>query len=187
MHIIVGLGNPGEKYSRTRHNAGFLFVEKMSEYLGWDTYYDVDEWTSEEGSPFLERHARADGSVKVLFIKPMTFMNLSGSAVRQVLQRENVVPSSGLILAHDDLDVEMGKFKLQRGVSPKNHRGVRSVEQALVKSDFFRVRIGVDNRGGDRSVDPESYVLLPLSDDEYTLLDQAIDDAIKHLRSVVQL
>lgn len=186
MHVIVGLGNPGKKYEHTRHNAGFLFVDKMSEYLGWDTYYAVDGWSSVKERPYLERHARAGGELKVLFVKPMTFMNLSGIAVRQVLQFENILASNTLILAHDDLDIELGKFKIQLGMSPKNHRGVRSVEQSLSKTDFLRVRIGIDNRGGDRSVEPESFVLLKMSDDEYAVLDNTIDEAVKHLRSLVQ-
>ena len=186
MYIIVGLGNPGKKYEKTRHNAGYHFVEKLSEFLGWDQYYDVGQWGSEEGSPYLVRRARAGGEVKVVFVKPITFMNQSGTAVRQVLARENVLPSQSLILAHDDLDIALGEFKVQRGVSPKDHRGVRSVEQSIVKTDFYRVRIGVDNRGGDRSVPPDEYVLKPLTEEEYLTLDETVDDAVKHLRSVVQ-
>lgn len=187
MHIIVGLGNPGKKYEKTRHNAGFMFVEKMSEYLGWDTYYDVGNWSSGEDDPFLEREARAEGAIMIVFVKPMTFMNQSGTAVRQVLERRQVRSTQGLILVHDDLDIELGKYKVQIAVAPKDHRGVRSVEQAISKTDFLRVRIGVDSRNGDRTVAPDEYVLQVLTEEEYAHLQETMEDAVKHLRSVAQL
>lgn len=186
MKIIAGLGNPGKKYESSRHNAGFKFVDKMSEYLGWDTFYEVGDWHSDKDSPFVERCARSGGKLRVLFIKPMTFMNLSGSGVRRAIETYKIMPSDDLILVHDDLDIELGKFKIQRAVSPKNHNGVRSVEMAIEKTDFLRVRLGVDSRGGNRSVPPEEYVLQKMTEDELHLLDETIDEAVKQLRSLVQ-
>ncbi len=186
MLIVIGLGNPGKKYALSRHNAGFMFVDKLSEFLGWDAFYDVDSWGSDNSPTYVVRRARSGGDVKVTFMKPLTFMNLSGSAVKNIVEREGIAVSSSLILVHDDLDIELGKYKIQRSVAPKNHRGVRSVEQSIAKTDFLRVRLGVDSRKGDRSIPPDEYVIQPMAQEELLLLNETIDEAVRDLRSLVQ-
>ena len=186
MHVIIGLGNPGEKYEKTRHNAGFIFTDRMSEFLGWDSYYDVSDW-EEVGNSYVERYARASGTEKERFVKPLTFMNTSGLAVRDILKRQKVKISSEFVLAHDDLDIPLGKYKIQTGVSPKDHNGVRSVEQTLSRRDFARVRIGVDSRSGDRSIPGDEYVLQKMNNEELELMDEAIMDSVKQLRQSLAL
>lgn len=187
MFVFVGLGNPGKKYEDTRHNAGYMFVDAISEFLGFDRYYDVDEWGRKEGRRYMVREGTADGDIKVLFCKPLVFMNESGIALREIVQDYNVRVEPELVLAHDDLDIELGKFKLQAGVSPKDHKGVQSVELLLAKKDFMRIRLGVDNRGGDRSVPGDEYVLQRMEKDERETLNEGIAKAVKHVRTSLEL
>lgn len=187
MKVIVGLGNPGSTYVNTRHNAGYIFVEKMAEFLGWDTYYDVDEWKHAKSKRYEFCTAKVEGEPRVLFLKPMVFMNTSGLAVKDIVDEYKVRVESDLILAHDDLDIPLGKYKIQSGASPKEHKGVKHVEHMVAKIDFLRIRIGVDSRDGDRSVPGEEYVLEKFSKQELVILDEAITACIKNLRSTLEL
>lgn len=186
MYLVVGLGNPGTKYEDTRHNAGFFFVDRMSEFLGWDSYYDVTDW-EEVGKMYEIRYARAAGVEKVMFVKPLTFMNASGTAVRSIVRERKIKLADEFVLAHDDLDVPLGKYKIQTGVSPKEHNGVLSVERALSRRNFTRVRIGVDARGDDRSVPGEEYVLEKMTKEDLEKMDEAVADAVKQLRQSMEL
>ncbi|MFA9288750.1 MAG: aminoacyl-tRNA hydrolase [Weeksellaceae bacterium] len=159
-YVFVGLGNPGDKYQQTRHNVGFLFVDYFASALinsSKDAPYH---------SPFFKHDSYVNAEIlkhktltnEYIFVKPQTFMNLSGEAVKNVLKHNNLDPSS-LTVIHDDLDVVFGKFKIQPSAGPKVHNGLSSIEQHLKTAEFTRVRIGVDNRDGDRSLSGEQYVL----------------------------
>lgn len=182
MKIIFGLGNPGTKYQNTRHNAGVIFVDKLREVLGWDTLYQSKNWEYREEFEAETCDVVSGGSLRFLLVKPMTFMNLTGRSARRIVKKYALDVSADFVLVHDDLDIEVGKFKIQVGVSPKSHKGVRSVESALLKKEFLRVRIGVDSRQGDRSVTSDEYVLQKFEQSELELLDEAIVSAIKLLR-----
>ncbi|MEA3357356.1 MAG: aminoacyl-tRNA hydrolase [Patescibacteria group bacterium] len=184
MTVLFGLGNPGKKYEKTRHNAGFMFMDKIREYLGWDQFYNVGDWEVEENLRAQICKARGGRDREILLAKPMLFMNTSGQAAKRIVTRLEIKVSKGLVIAHDDLDIELGKFKIQKGVSPKDHKGVKGVEMALETRDFLRVRLGVDNRGGDRQQPGDEYVLAPMTNDEILLLDEGMADAVKQLRSV---
>jgi peptidyl-tRNA hydrolase, PTH1 family len=187
MKVVVGLGNPGTKYEKTRHNAGYIFVEKMADYIGWDSYYDVDEWKHDKGKRYEVCRAMVEGQPRILFFKPVVFMNTSGLAVKDIVDEYDVKVESDLLLAHDDLDIPLGKYKIQSGASPKEHKGVKHVEHMIAKIDFLRIRIGVDSREGDRSVPGEQYVLEKFSEEELVVLDEAIAKCIKNLRSILEL
>jgi len=158
MKLVVGLGNPGVKYALTRHNVGFLFID----YL-------------------VENHL-IDKQIKTL--KPDTFMNRSGLAVVKELQFYKLKPAD-LIVIHDDLDLRLGEYKIQLGKGPKLHNGVESVEQSLGSKEFWRIRIGVDNRDPEKRVSGEHYVLQPFTLAELTLLKQTVFPKIKILFSAV--
>ena len=115
MKLIVGLGNPGQKYKNNRHNVGFMVVDELA------------------------RHA--PGKPWILF-KPQKFMNRSGVAVKNLRVRN----LQDLFVVHDDLDIELGKFKISFGKGPKVHNGLRSIYEQLGTKDFWHVRIGIDNR-----------------------------------------
>jgi PTH1 family peptidyl-tRNA hydrolase len=184
MKVIFGLGNPGDKYEGTRHNAGFMFVDKLHDFFGWDTALNVSDWENNKKVQAEISKIRFSSEIRVLLVKPLTFMNKTGIAARKIVSwfnLENI--SNQFILAHDDLDIEMGEFKIQRGVSPKSHNGVRSVESMLEKKDFWRVRLGVDTREGDRTIPPEDYVLQKIEPENNDVFNEELMDAVKTLRS----
>ena len=117
MRIVVGLGNPGKEYENTRHNVGFMVVDKLKPEI--------------EGK-------------KILLVKPQKFMNRSGEEVIKVVNFHKV-DLANLYVVHDDLDIKLGEYKIQFGKGPKVHNGITSIEQALGTKDFWRVRIGIDN------------------------------------------
>ncbi len=154
MKVIVGLGNVGEKYVRTRHNVGFMAVDVLSAKLG-------------EKNNFI-------------FLKPATMMNSSGLAVRKLIENYKL-KTENLYVIHDDLDLILGEYKIQWARGPKVHKGVNSIEDALGTLDFWRVRIGVDNRDPEDRVSGEKYVLEDFSPDERKEVNLVFDEICKKL------
>ena len=164
MRLIVGLGNPGKEYEQARHNAGFMAVTYLAASLGGFT-----EWHLENKFKSLLCVGKFKGEL-VMFILPQTFMNSSGEAVALVVNFYKISAGAVLVI-HDDLDLPLGSFKLQRGVGPKSHNGILSVEASLGTKDFWRLRIGVDGRFGNASmVAGEEYVLGRFTADELAIL-----------------
>jgi len=137
--VIVGLGNPGEEYENTRHNTGFMYIDFLLE-----KDLKGDGFQAKKLKHSVVYSIRED----LLLVKPQTFMNKSGIAVREVVKWLDVDIEKELILVHDDLDIPFGKYKFQFAKSPKDHKGVKSVEDHLGTTRFYRLRIGVDNRQG---------------------------------------
>lgn len=168
MQVLVGLGNPGTKYRNTRHNLGFLVVDRLALKLQLD-------WKEDKGSQSLIAK-----NSQFTLVKPQTYMNSSGTAVKEVIKKISYASLSAkniptLFLIYDDLDLEVGHYKLVYGSSPKMHNGVNSVKEMLGTDQFWHLRIGVDNRKGDRSVPPEDYVLSGFTDDETQLLFSMVE------------
>ena len=152
MQLIVGLGNPGTEYDRTRHNVGFLVVDVLAKQLGMPPFaYKKD------------LHAEVAKSAEYLIIKPTTYMNDSGRAVRAVLDFYKDAVSSpledNLLVVHDDLDIAFGEYKLQKGKRPKVHNGITSVQAHIQTESIWYLRVGIDGREGDRSIPGRAYVL----------------------------
>ncbi|MCC6347222.1 MAG: aminoacyl-tRNA hydrolase [Nitrospirales bacterium] len=175
MHIIVGLGNPGSKYAKTRHNAGFMVTDHLAEA------YRI---------PFEERDLYligrgAIGGRKIVLLKPLTFMNRSGLAVRKAFGKLNFFaedPGDLLIVLHDDLDLAAGTVKLRKNGSSGGHRGIESLIQELGTRDFARVKVGIGREAG-RPVD--EYVLGTFSPSEKNLLKDAIINAAEAVCVIV--
>lgn len=153
MKIIIGLGNPGKEYEMTRHNAGHMVC----------------------GELLLKRLPK---DIKVF--KTNTFMNESGNFVKKTL-KANRANSADLYIVHDDLDIRMGEFKIQFGRGPKDHNGLRSVDQEIGTDEYWHVRIGVDNRPLDNRPLGEEYVLQNFSDEESKLMKNVIDQVVRKL------
>ena len=137
LYLIVGLGNPGPEYAQTRHNAGFLLVERLAEQ--WRT-----SWMLER--KFQSRIAKAERDERrVLLVQPLTFMNLSGEAVGAVCSYYRV-PAPQVLVAVDDADLPLGEIRLRPGGSSGGHHGLESVEQHLATRDYPRLRIGIGRR-----------------------------------------
>lgn len=176
--LIVGLGNPGEEYERTRHNAGFMFLDKVMELYKF-------EITKQQGlsSNFNGKitELSVDGQ-KVILLKPQTFMNKSGDSVRSVADYYDIDPED-IILVHDDLDLKIGEYKIQLGKGPKVHNGVTSIENRLGTTQFLRVRIGIENRTPElrKYLKGEDYVLQKIKKDEIELFDETLVTAVEDL------
>ncbi len=174
MHLIAGLGNPGPEFAGTRHNVGWMCVERLAQQVGaaFDRYQ------------FRAQLARweADGE-KVLLVKPLTFMNRSGEAVGPLVKFYKV-SLARLMVVYDDLDLPPGKIRIRPKGSAGGHHGMESIIQKLGSSDFPRLRVGIGRPTGPGAYDPDvvaRYVLSPFSADEWALIDAALDRAVKAL------
>ena len=174
MWLVAGLGNPDRKYLKTRHNAGFLAADELARLLG-------AQW--EPGPKKVEcMMARAAaGGLEVLILKPLTYMNLSGTAVREVLKKNNISPAN-LIVIHDDIDLDVAKIRIRKNGSAGGHRGVDSIIRETGTRDFIRVKIGV---GRDPSTPADVYVLQKFSKSEAPLIEEAAAQAAQAAIDVI--
>jgi PTH1 family peptidyl-tRNA hydrolase len=168
LHLIVGLGNPGAEYAKTRHNAGFLLVEKLAEQ--WKA-----GWSNER--KFNVRMARGEcGGKKVLLSEPQTFMNLSGEAVGALVKFYQV-PLPNFLVAVDDADLPLGEIRLRPGGGGGGgHHGLDSVAQHLGSREFARLRIGIGRKDGAREI--VGHVLGKFDASETELLEKVLARAV---------
>ncbi len=190
MFCIVGLGNPGEKYRNNRHNVGFQFIDYLIENL------QIPNFKTQK-----MLHVTCYMLHDLILAKPQTFMNRSGLAVKSLTTNYKLL-TTNLIVVHDDLDIPLGKFKIQKGKGPELHNGIESIEQHLKTKDFWRVRVGIDNRkkndekiyhlsngrGKDdlanKWINGETYVLEDFTEDEKKLLfNQIFPEIYKRISS----
>jgi len=163
LRLIVGLGNPGAKYAKTRHNAGFMVVELLAER--WR-----GRWATE--SKFQARIARAGrGESRVILCQPQTFMNASGEAVATLARFYQVLPP-GLLVVMDDADLPLGEIRLRPGGSSGGHHGLESLEQHLGTRQFARLRVGIGRQIGAREI--TGHVLGRLSAAEAEVMDKVL-------------
>ena len=166
MKLIVGLGNPGPKYARNRHNVGFLALDAISAAHGFAI------WRSKFQGQIAEGRL---GAEKVLLLKPETFMNLSGDSVQAALAFHKLAPAD-LIVLHDEIDLPPGRVRIKTGGGAAGHNGLRSIA-GHVGPDFQRVRIGVGHPGDKRLV--SNYVLGDFAKDEAGWLDPLLSALAK--------
>lgn len=169
MKLIVGLGNPGKEYSNTRHNIGFMVIDK---YLG-----DV-KFKEKFNGLFYEINSNGD---KVIFIKPQTYMNNSGECVGKFVKYYNV-KLEDIMVIHDDLDISVGNIKFKINSSSGGQNGIKSIISHLGNNGFFRMKLGIKS---DKKNDVIDFVLGKFSKSELELIDfnkcsNAIDDFIKY-------
>ena len=170
MHLVVGLGNPGADYAKTRHNAGFLLVEKLAEQ--WRA-----NWANEK--KFVARVAKAEHSGKrVLLCEPQTFMNLSGEAVGALVQFYQV-PLTAVLVAVDDADLPLGEIRLRPGGGTGGHHGLESVTQHLGATAYARLRIGIGRKNDVRQI--ANYVLGKFEPAENELVEKILDRAARQV------
>ncbi len=186
MILFVGLGNLGEKYEKTPHNAGFRALDKLRNYLGYTPTYDVGDWEFDKYAESFISLGKTDLSTKFVLAKPTTFMNHSGRSVQELVKKFKINLEKELVIFYDDLDIKLGSYKIARGKAPKGHNGLISVFQHIRTLDFLTVRIGIDNRV-DRNIPGEDYVLKNFTKEELETLDEAIGEAIKKLRFNITL
>ena len=166
MKLIVGLGNPGREYEATRHNLGFMLIDRLFERAGGRRFRD--EASAKVAEVTLARE-------RVLLAKPQTFMNLSGNSVRPLLERYAEGDAANLVVASDEAALPFGMIRVRPRGSAGGQKGLKSIIERLGTQDFARVRLGVkpDHPLGDLS----SYVLSPIPKRDRELLDQMLDRA----------
>ncbi len=164
--LIVGLGNPGAKYSLTRHNVGFGAVDEFAKKSGISVSKDAH--MSVVGT---------DPAEGLILAKPQTFMNRSGFAVAALCSFYKISPED-MVVIHDDLDLPEGTVRIKVGGGTGGHRGLESIVEQTASADFTRIRIGI---GREEGIDPSDYVLSPLDPDTFDLLARAGCDALELL------
>ena len=172
--LVAGLGNPGERYTRTRHNVGALVVENLADRVGV-------RLKKVRFLPLQAGEAHLDG-VPVHLAAPETFMNVSGPPIAS-LARKRGVPVERVVACHDDLDLAFGALRIKRGGSTAGHHGLDSLVEALHSPDFYRVRVGIGRPPGRQ--DPIQFVLEPFARRERDQIDESIEAAADAVVSLV--
>jgi len=173
MKLIVGLGNPGEKYKNTRHNAGFMALDYL---LSFDSFMDAKPSHEFKSDIFSWQNASGE---KILFVKPQTYMNDSGQALKVICNFYKLDLSKELLVIHDDTDLPLGEIRLTDSSSSAGHNGVQSIIDNIGTQDFNRVRIGVETRQSRDDMPTETYVLQNFSDEELKKLREEIFPKVK--------
>ena len=163
--LVVGLGNPGRRYANTRHNAGFLVLDRLAAAEGIAF--------REKGEALLAEWGRG------WLMKPLTYMNLSGRAVAPFVRRKGI-PLERLLVVHDDMDLPLGRIRLKHGGSSGGQKGVASIIEALGEDGFDRLRIGIGRPPA--GVDPVDWVLSPFAPDERAVLERVLEAATEAVR-----
>jgi len=190
MKLIIGIGNPGEKYKNTRHNVGFMVIEAMASQISNFQFSISNQIQNYNFQTKKNLHCRMLQEKNVIFAKSQTFMNQSGKTVSAFVNFYKVKPDD-LYVIHDDLDIRLGEYKIQKGVGPKLHNGIKSIDEVLGRKDYWRVRVGVENRRREFSIfnfqfpkniiPGEKYVLQKFTEQELLAVKNVIDKVIIEL------
>ncbi|HMA53011.1 MAG TPA: aminoacyl-tRNA hydrolase [Acidobacteriota bacterium] len=173
MWLVVGLGNPGDEYAATRHNAGYMLVDRLA--LAWGVEL--------RGRLFKSRTALARrAGEEILLVEPKTFMNRSGTAVRAALEGKEVGPER-LIVVYDDLDIPLGEIRVRKAGRPGTHKGMISIAGEVRSDAFARVRIGIGPLPPGR--DAADFVLEPFRRDERADLERGLEQAAEALEMIL--
>ena len=185
MLLIIGLGNPGDKYKKTRHNAGFIIIEELRKKWNFPEFKSNKKFNAELSKEklslsfpfskgkvrerFLSRLFHQTNKNDIILAKSQTFMNRSGESVRKIMDFYKLTPEN-IIVIHDDLDIEIGKYKISTSSSSAGHKGVQSVIDNIGTQEFKRIRIGVEKSGGRKNrgkISGDNFVLQDFEEDEY--------------------
>ncbi len=173
--IICGLGNPGPRYAMTRHNAGFMTIDKIIEKAGNNPAVNIRLKKQTDTYILWEWEFPNDYETWFL-VKPLTFMNRSGRAISKILSGKNI-DYDKLLIIHDEVDIDLGKLRIKMAGGLAGHNGLRSISNDIGTRDFVRLRFGV-GRPDDGS-DLAQYVLTKFAPDELSLLEETLDKAAR--------
>jgi PTH1 family peptidyl-tRNA hydrolase len=169
VKVVTGLGNPGERHRLTRHNVGFRVVDLLADRWGL-----TGQGRVRDGAAQLEVQL-SDPEARVLLVKPMRYMNLSGGPVRAALRRTGADPAEDLLVVTDDVDLPLGRLRLRREGSAGGHNGLRDIIASLGSSDFNRLRVGIGRPGSSRGT--VNHVLATFKPGERELATESIATA----------
>jgi PTH1 family peptidyl-tRNA hydrolase len=175
VKLIVGLGNPGPEYELTPHNLGFLTIDRLAA----DLSVEIRNWQCRA----LTARTKI-GQEPVVLAKPETYMNLSGMAVRELLEKLELQPETDLIVIQDELDFSFGTLRVQRARSSAGHNGIESIIASLGTKDFLRIRIGVAPEHKPR--DGKEYLLSPMRKAQLKAIGPVLDDAVEAVEMIVK-
>ena len=165
MYLIIGLGNPEEEYSKTRHNMGFNAINKIAEQYGLKINKNKFQG--------LYESAIIEGQ-KVILIKPQTYMNLSGECVKQFVDFYKIQKEEILVI-YDDMDIEPGKIKIRKKGGPGGHNGMKSIIKMLGTEELSRIRVGIGRP--EHNGDEINYVIVAIPEEEIPKLNEGVENA----------
>lgn len=174
MYLIVGLGNPGKEYENTRHNMGFKVLNKLSKK--YNIPITKSKFNGKYGTGIIENE-------KVILLEPQTYMNLSGEAIRSMLDFYKV-DYSNLLVIYDDIDVEPGKVKIRTKGGPGTHNGMKSVVKEIGTEEFPRIRVGIGQPIIKLAM--IDYVIGYVPEEELTILEEGIEKAEKAIEEILK-
>lgn len=184
MKLIIGLGNPGNKYESTRHNFGFMALDYFQTEAGFSSW--------QEKSKALVSEGLADGE-KIILAKPQTFMNLSGQAVRALADFYKI-PAADILVVHDDIDLPLGALRLAQNSGSAGHKGVESIIKSLGTQNFSRLRLGIKPAEKKsfwnlfkKSLPAERFVLQNFSSAEKPVVEETIKKAEETIQNYLQI
>ncbi len=175
MYLIVGLGNPEEEYSHTRHNMGFDVINKLAEKH--NIKIEKNKFESLYGNGIIEGE-------KVILVKPQTYMNNSGEAVKPFADFYKIEPQN-IIIIYDDIDILTGITKIRLKGGPGTHNGMKSVVHELGTTEFPRIRVGTGN--GEKIQDLISYVIGKVSKEEYEKLEEGVNKGVVAVEEILKI
>ncbi len=155
IKVVAGLGNPGSKYSSTRHNAGFMLLD----------LFVNDEWSEKKELAFIKKG-------DVFFVKPLSFMNLSGEPLRE-FTRFYKIKAEEVLVVHDEIDISLGEIRLKKGGGTAGHNGLKSIVENLGTKEFYRMRLGV-GKPQEKRMDVSDWVLQKFASDEEDKLSEML-------------
>jgi PTH1 family peptidyl-tRNA hydrolase len=176
MKLIVGLGNPGSKYEKTRHNFGWRVIDQLQEHL------KLTDWHSEKKIKSLICQASLNRQ-KIILAKPETLMNNSGLAVKKIANYYRI-PIEEVLVIHDDIDLPLGQIKIQRSRGAAGHKGVQSIINHLGSKDFIRMRMGI-RPAQTENIDTEKFVLEKFTNQEEKIVQETIEKAARLIRAAI--
>lgn len=161
MKLIVGLGNPGNEYLKTRHNVGFMCIDEICKYF--NVSLDQNKFNGLFGQKVINNE-------KVLFLKPLSYINLSGEVIKKFVDYFKINIEDILIIV-DDMDLDLGKYKLRYKGGSAGHNGLKNIELMLKTNEYKRIKIGISR---NKNYDMKDYVLGKLSNEEFNKLNEVI-------------
>ena len=174
MYLIVGLGNPGTEYNKTRHNMGFRVLDNLAKK------YDIEISRSKYKGKFGTGFVNGE---KIILFKPYTYMNLSGEAVQEIVHALKI-DLSEIIVIYDDIDVEPGSIKVRKSGNPGSHNGMKSVTDCLNDKNFVRVRIGTGKP--NKGMDLVEYVLGAIDEEDISKLEEGIKLGTEAVATIIE-
>lgn len=172
FELIIGLGNPGKEYNNTWHNMGFQFVDELK-----DQIKEPSQAANRKEYEVIEYR-----TINLTLLKPLKFMNRSGDVVADFLKYTNIQPEE-ILIVHDDLDINLGEYKLQLDKFPKSHNGIKSIQEKTGVTRYYYLRIGIENRDDElrKRISGEDYVLSKIDKKAQTIIKDTLSHAAQEI------